>query len=148
MPMTPAPDPPPRHLPPAGLLAYTHWIYGLHACAVLTGVLTSATIAGRFVFGLPSIIAVIMNYARRDAARGTWLESHFHWQIRTFWYALLWIGVTLLVAAPLLLVVIGALVAIAGIGLVGLWVAYRVTRGWLALREGREMPRVAAQEVA
>ncbi len=134
--------------PAAGLITYAHVIYALHASAVLTGVLTSSSIAGRFIFGLPSIIAVIMNYARRAEARGTWLETHFDWQIRTFWLALLWIAITLLVGAPLLLIVIGAFVVIAGFAIVGLWVAYRVIRGWLALRERRPMPRHGAAPAA
>jgi uncharacterized membrane protein len=129
-----------RALPSPELVRYTHWIYGLHALAVVTGVLTSSSITGRFLLGLPSIIAVIMNYARRSDAEGTWLGSHFHWQIRTFWFALLWATITLVVSAPLLLVVVGIYVAMAGLGLVGLWVAYRVVRGWLALRDGRGMP--------
>jgi uncharacterized membrane protein len=138
---------PAARAPDAGLVSYTHVIYGLHALAVLTGILTSASIAGRFVFGLPSIIAVIMNYARRAEARGTWLETHFEWQIRTFWFALLWIGVTLLVGAPLILIVIGIYLVMAGFAIVGVWVAYRVTRGWLALRERRAMPLPAAPAV-
>jgi uncharacterized membrane protein len=135
-----AADPPPIA---AGLVGYTHAIYALHACAVLTGVLTSSSIAGRFLFGLPSIIAVIMNYARRAEARGTWLESHFQWQFHTFWYALLWIGITLLVGAPLTLIVIGVFVVIAGFMLVGVWVVYRVARGWLALRAQRALPQLS-----
>ena len=127
--------------PPApGLVSYTHWIYALHALAVVSGVLTSSSIAGRFLFGLPSIVAVIMNYARRSEAAGTWLATHFRWQIRTFWFALLWCAITLVIAAPLTLVLIGAYIALAGFGVVGLWVAYRVVRGWLALRDGRAMP--------
>jgi uncharacterized membrane protein len=127
--------------PAAGLITYTHIIYALHASAVLTGVLTGTSIAGRFLFGLPSIIAVIMNYARRAEARGTWLETHFHWQIRTFWLALLWIAITLLIGGLLTLIVIGIYVVIAGFCIVGLWVAYRVIRGWLALSERRAVPR-------
>jgi uncharacterized membrane protein len=134
--------------PDAGLIAYTHVIYALHASAVLTGVLTGASIAGRFLFGLPSIIAVIMNYARRAEAHGTWLETHFSWQIRTFWLALLWIAITLLVGAPLTLIVIGIFIVVAGFCIVGLWVAYRVIRGWLALREHRPMPHGGAAPVA
>jgi uncharacterized membrane protein len=130
--------------PAAGLLNYTHLIYGLHACAVLTGLLTSASIAGRFLFGVPSIVAVILNYARRAEARGTWLESHFDWQIRTFWFALLWVGITLLVGAPLTLIIIGIYVVIIGFAIVGIWVAYRVARGWLSLRDRRPMPRPGA----
>ena len=93
---------------------YTQLIYALHACAVLTGVFTSSSIAGRFLFGLPSLLAVILNYARRAEARGTWLESHFEWQIHTFWYALLWIAVTLLIGAPFTLVVIGVYIVVMG----------------------------------
>jgi uncharacterized membrane protein len=128
------------HEPDPGLVTYTHLIYALHACAVLTGVLTSGTIAGRFVFGLPSLIAVILNYARRADARGTWLESHFEWQIHTFWYAVLWIGITLLIGAPLTLIVIGVYIVIMGFMIVGLWVAYRVVRGWLRLHAHQPMP--------
>ena len=72
------------------LITYTHVIYALHALAVLIGITTVHTIVFSFVGGLPSIIAVIMNYARRSATVGTFLESHFRWQIRTFWFALLW----------------------------------------------------------
>ena len=123
-----------------GLIEYTHWIYGLHALSVLIGLATARSVAVRFAFGLPSIIAVIMNYARRSEVRGTWLESHFRWQIRTFWYSWLWIVLTSIVAALLLVVLIGFVIAIIGFALIGLWVIYRVARGWLALREGRPMP--------
>ena len=132
------------HEPGPGLVSCAHLIYGLQACAVLTGVLTRSTIAGRFLFGFPSVLAVILNYVRRARVRGSWLESHFDWQIHTFWYALLWIGVTLLVGAPLTLIIIGVYIVIMGFGIVGLWVAYRVTRGWLQLRERRPMSRPQA----
>jgi uncharacterized membrane protein len=132
---------PPPGQPPPGLASYTQWIYALHSLAVLTGLVTGASVAGRFVFGLPSIIAVIMNYARRHEARGSYLESHFAWQIRTFWYALLALVVILLISAPLILMLgLGVLTAMAGFGIVGLWVIYRVARGWLALRATQPMP--------
>ena len=137
---TPAPNAAPAVSVTRGLLEYTHWIYGLHALSVLIGLATARAVAVRFAFGLPSIIAVIMNYARRSEARGTWLESHFRWQIRTFWYSWLWIFVSSMLAIPLLIVGIGFLIAILGFAVIGLWVIYRVARGWLALREGRPMP--------
>jgi uncharacterized membrane protein len=117
------------------LVTYTHVIYGLHALAVLIGVTTFHTIVGSFVGGLPSIVAVIMNYARRSATRGTYLESHFRWQIRTFWYAVLWAFVCLLV----MVTVIGIPFALLGLAALGVWIAYRVIRGWLALRDKRPM---------
>jgi len=123
-----------------GLVEYTHWIYGLHTLSVLIGLTTLHSVAGHFAFGLPSIVAVIMNYARRAEARGTWLESHFRWQIRTFWFSWLWILLTSILAALLLIVLVGFVIAIVGFALIGIWVIYRVARGWLALRDGRPMP--------
>jgi uncharacterized membrane protein len=76
--------------PEPNLVTVTHVVYGLHALSLLIGVTTAATIVGAFVFGVPSIIAVVINYLKRREARGTFLESHFRWQIRTFWFALLW----------------------------------------------------------
>jgi uncharacterized membrane protein len=69
--------------------------------------------------------------------RGTFLESHFSWQIRTFWFALLWVLVILALSLPLMLVAIGFLTLYLGFVLVGLWVIYRIIRGWLALRDRR-----------
>lgn len=119
------------------LIPYTHLIYGLHALSVLIGVTGAATIVGSFIFGLPSIIAVIMNYLRRRDAAGTWLESHFRWQIRTFWLALGLSIAVLLLSAPLMLLIVGFATAWIGMLMIGIWVLYRVLRGWLTLREGR-----------
>jgi uncharacterized membrane protein len=126
-----------------GLVEYTHWIYALHSLSVLSALLTTHAVALRFAFGLPSIIAVIMNYARRSETHGTWLESHFRWQIRTFWFAWLWLLVTSIIAMPLLLIGVGFILGLVGLGLVGLWVIYRIVRGWLSLRDGRAMPLMA-----
>jgi len=131
--------------PPPQLVQYTHWIYGLHALSVLIGMAGTATVVGMFVFGWPSIVAVIMNYVRRSEARGTWLESHFNWQIRTFWFALLWGTVTSIISAPLVLVLgLGVVTWVIGFLAVGLWVIYRVIRGWVALRDGVPVPRPVA----
>jgi uncharacterized membrane protein len=120
---------------------YAQLMYGLHAAAVAIGLLTAATVAGEFVFGLPSIIAVIMNYARRERVRGTWLASHFDWQLRTFWWALAWLAAAWLLFGLLTLILIGWWLIKLCYLAVGIWVAVRVVRGWLALREDRPMPR-------
>jgi len=121
----------------ASLVSYAHIIYALHSLSVLIGLTSAVTIVGSFIFGLPSIIAVIMNYARQSDARGTFLESHFRWQIRTFWFALLWVIVILAVSLPLMLVVVGFVTLWIGLVLLGIWVIYRVIRGWLALQDHR-----------
>ena len=124
----------PRHI------SYTNLMYGLHALSILMGILSTTMIVTAFIFGLPSLIAVIMNYVRRSEVRGTWLESHFRWQISTFWIALAaFIGVSL-VFWPLALIIIGIPFLLLGYFLIGVWAIYRVVRGWLALRDGRTMP--------
>lgn len=119
-----------------GQRAWCHVMYGLHALSAISGILSSATIIGAFVFGWPSIIAVIINYVTHARVRGTWLDSHWRWQLRTFWYALLW-G---LLAAILAVTVIGLVIAIPAIIGAGVWVLYRVIRGWMVLLDRRPMP--------
>ena len=141
---------------------YTHVMYALHAFAGFIGITSSATVIGAFVFGIPSIIAILMNYARRDAVRGSWLESHFLWQARTFWGALVLLLALIVIAFVLSLIGLVSLVSTpitgaagaagAGIGfggawlaltvgaiVTGIWILYRVVRGWLALRDGKAL---------
>ena len=96
----------------------TQIIYGLYAAAILVGI--------------TNIVAVVINYIKREDVAGTPYESHFTWQIRTFWYSLLW-G---LIGWPLLLVF--------GLGIVVwvvtfIWYVYRIVKGWLRLNEGKQM---------
>ena len=86
---------PERLVATESMVRWTQLIYGLHAFSLLTGILGAATIIGAFLTGWPSIIAVILNYVKRSEVRGTWLESHFRWQIRTFWFGLLWVALCL-----------------------------------------------------
>src|SRR6266436_5238735 len=132
-------DPNP-HLPAAAaphidesLFTYTHVMYGLHSLAVLIGITTFHTIIGSFIGSLPSIVAVVMNYARRSATRGTLLESHFRWQLRTFWFAVLWACLSFLFMAT----IIGIPAALVGLLALTIWIVYRLVRGWLALRDKR-----------
>jgi uncharacterized membrane protein len=116
---------------------WTHVIYALHAFSLLTGILGAATIVGAFLTGWPSIIAVILNYVKRSDARGTWLESHFRWQIRTFWYGLLWVGLCGFSVA--LTLGIAILVVWIPIAIVTVWFVYRIVRGWRRLSQDRQM---------
>jgi uncharacterized membrane protein len=119
-----------------GPRAWCHVMYGLHAMSAVGGLLTSATIVGAFVTGWPSIIAVIINFATRARVHGHWLESHWRWQMRTFWYALLWATIALV----LFVTVIGIPFAWAIIAGTGLWVLYRVVRGWMVLLDRKSLP--------
>ncbi len=122
--------------PPQGLVTLTHVIYGLHAFSALTGLLGAAFVVTAFLSGWPSIIAVILNYVKRSETRGTHLESHFRWQIRTFWFALLWV----FLAALLGLTIVGLPLTYVIAVLAGLWVLYRIVRGWLRLVSDKGMP--------
>ena len=120
------------------LVNWTTLIYALHAFSLLTGILGTATVVGAFLTGWPSIIAVILNYVKRSDVRGTWLESHFRWQIRTFWFGLLW--VLLCVLFVIFTFFIGILFVWLPIGIVAIWLIYRVARGWSALSNRQTMP--------
>jgi uncharacterized membrane protein len=121
----------------SSLVNWTQLIYGLHAFSLLTGMLGAATIVGAFLTGWPSIIAVILNYVKRGEVRGSWLDSHFRWQIRTFWFGLLWVSLCILFIIGTL--GIGILVAWLPLLAVSVWFVYRIVRGWLALKERRPM---------
>ena len=123
-------------LPADSLVTLTHVIYALHAFTVVTGIISSAFILTAFLTGWPSILAVILNYLKRDKARGTYLESHFRWQIRTFWFALLWVVIAWLLIFTLLGIPFGAAIFV----IAGLWVLYRIARGWLRLNDRLGMP--------
>lgn len=119
-----------------GAKAWCHVMYALHGISALGGVLGAATIVGSFLFGWPSIIAVIVNYVTRGNVRGNWLDTHWRWQLRTFWIAAAWA----LGAAILMLTFIGIPFALIIIAVLGIWLLYRVIRGWLALLDKRPMP--------
>jgi uncharacterized membrane protein len=119
------------------LFNWTQLIYALHAFSLLIGIIGTATVIGAFLTGWPSLIAVILNYVKRGDVRGTWLESHFRWQIRTFWYGLLWVGLCGIFIVMTL--GIGILIVWMPLIVVTVWFIYRVVRGWLALRDRRPM---------
>ena len=125
---------PAQYEPSSGTFAVANIVYGLHTVSILAGLLTAgATIVGAFIFSAPSILAVILNYIFRGDARGTYLETHFSWQIRTFWFALLWLVLTYLIGMPLAFFGVGFLILIVGLLVLGIWVAYRIIYGWVML---------------
>jgi uncharacterized membrane protein len=84
-----------------------------------------------FFCGITFIAGIIVNYIKLDDVRGTWLESHFRWQMRTFWFGLLWS----VIGGITLFVFIGAIILFVNV----VWIIYRITKGWLRLFEGKEI---------
>jgi uncharacterized membrane protein len=81
--------------------------------------------------GITAIVAIVMNYVKKDDVAGTFLESHFRWQIRTFWFGLLW-GI------------LGCITTVVGVGWLvlaanGIWLIYRIVKGWLRLNDNKAM---------
>jgi uncharacterized membrane protein len=123
-------------VPQDNLVRLTHVIYALHALSVVMGFIGSAFIITAFLTGWPSIIAVIINYIKRGDVYGTYLDSHFGWQIRTFWYALLWMTIAVILFMTMIGIVLAYIIAVGA----GIWILYRIIRGWIALNGGRPMP--------
>jgi len=121
--------------PVASAVTIAHVVYALHAFAIIAGVVGAASVVGSFVGSLPSIVAVILNYAKRSDARGTWLDSHYRWQIRTFWFALAWF----ILGWALILTVVGAIAGVPILIALTVWLIYRIARGWLRLVDRKPM---------
>lgn len=126
--------------PSNGTVSVTHVVYALHTVSILVGLTTGASIAGAFIFSWPSILAVILNYVFRGDAESTYVESHFAWQIRTFWMAALWLVLMLIIGTALMFVGLGFFVFIVGFLVLGIWVAYRIIYGWLKLGRHESLP--------
>ena len=109
----------------------------LESLKTLTTVVYALQAAGFFVGGITWIVAVVVNYVKRDEAAGTLYESHFRWQIRTFWFGALWVALCGLFV--LFTLGLGLFVVWIPLGVVALWFIYRVARGWMALNNRRPM---------
>jgi uncharacterized membrane protein len=138
--------------PHPSLVTLAYVMYGLQAMGLGVGAFGAATVLGVFAFGWPSFFAVVLNYVKRAEAEGTWLESHFRWQRRTFWTAfagaclVMVLGAGLLISAfvtdsaPSTGMTIGFMSwGLAWVGL-GIWAIYRTVRGWRALNARRAVP--------
>lgn len=117
----------------AGVLAYA-----LFAIAAVTSIASSGMPFIAPVFGLLGIVAVIVCYVKRDDAAGTWVASHLTWLIRTFWWSLLWS----LIACVLFVTLIGIPIALVMWFVSGVWVIYRVVKGYLIFKDSRAIPGV------
>ena len=125
------------------LITYNHITYLLYVLSYFTA-------------GLLWIVPIFMNYAKRRDADGTWLATHFDWQIKTFWYSIVLFAIGVLIVAFALggfgvsmfaetnnIAIGSVLLAILGFVIMGftfIWHLYRIVRGWIALADGRPVP--------
>lgn len=123
--------------PSKNMILVTQLVYILHGLSMAIGLMTGGSILSAFLFGWPSIAAVILNYAMRGDARGTYLESHFSWQIRTFWYGMIWTLLVAIAGFVLTAIIVGPMIWWIGFLVLSIWVGYRIVVGWLRLSQNR-----------
>ena len=102
----------------------TQILYLLHALAPFTA-------------WLLAVIAIVLGAARRDDVRGTYLDSHFSWLSRTFWWGLLWIVVCGVLTALLVLSILLSPLFWLPYTVLFFWYLYRVIKGWMRLNDGQ-----------
>ena len=122
----------------AGAAEYRHVLAPGTRLFLLTGILGAATVLGACLIGWPTPLGVILTSVKRSYVRGTWVDSHFGWQIRTFWWGLLW--ACLCAAFVVMTLGIGIIFVWLPLGILALWFIYRIARGWLALNDRKAMP--------
>lgn len=128
--------PPAEGSPPQGAITLAHVIYGLYLFGCLSTMTWWLPIAS--LITLSFLVGIVLAHVRQADARGTWLASHYRWQIRTFWFGLVWT----LVAWILIATIIGALIGGPMLLALTVWLIYRVLRGWLLLNDGKAVPNM------
>ncbi len=87
--------------------------------------------AASFIIGITFFVAIIINYVKQDDVKNTIVESHFRWQIRTFWFCLLWTVLGIILS----IILVGYLVLAAN----AIWFIYRIVKGWIYLNDNKTM---------
>jgi uncharacterized membrane protein len=112
----------------SNVLMFAHIIYGIFAFSLIA----AASVFGAFV-SLVGVVGIVMAHVFKSDAKGTWLESHYDWLIRTFWWSAVWSIVLGTIALVFAITIIGLPIAALIWGVFFLWVAYRLTIGWITL---------------
>jgi len=122
-------------VPSQSLISTTLIIYLLFGVAAVAS-LVSAGLLSTPLCGLSCLIGLILAYVKRGDAAGTWLQSHYRWVIRTFWFSVLWNVVGWLAVVTL----IGIPIAIAIWVATTIWVLYRLIRGYVLFKDSKPVP--------
>jgi uncharacterized membrane protein len=105
-----------------GDVRIAHILYVLHALAPFTA-------------WLLAVAAIILGMIKRDDVRGTYLDSHFAWLSRTFWWGLLWAFVAGVLTFLLILTILLSPLFWLPYTVLFVWYLYRVIKGWLRLND-------------
>lgn len=119
-------------------------MYGLHGLSVAAGVLTTLLGYRMLLFGLPSLLAAVLNVVQRGQVQGSWLGSHSRWLWRTFWWMVAGVAAVTVAFGPILSVLTRVPLLEIGYLAVAAWAAWRLARGWIALRNGQPVHAEAA----
>ena len=127
-------------VPSSSLVSSTLLVYALFGAAAVIGLVSSGFPLISPLMGLIGIIGLILAYVRRSDAAGTWLESHYRWLIRTFWFSFLWGIIGGLVLVTLGLILIGIPIAFMIWIAATIWVLYRLIRGYVLFKDNKAIP--------
>lgn len=90
-----------------------------------------------FTYWLLAVVAVIVAWMHRDSVRGSYVETHYSWLLRTFWWGIFWVILMTIVFA---ITIVGLFVLFIPYFILSIWYLYRVIRGWLRLSDGQAAP--------
>ena len=134
---TPAPG-----TPSSSLISMTLLVYALLGVAAVVGLVSSGFPLIAPLTGIVGIVGIILAYVKRSEATGTWLESHYRWLIRTFWYSLLWGAIGAVVFVVLAIIIVGLFIGYLIWVATTIWVLYRLVRGYMLFNESKPIPGI------
>ena len=133
-------DSPASGTPLSSLISMTLLVYALLGVAAVVGLVSSGFPLIAPLTGVVGIVGIILAYVKRSEATGTWLESHYRWLIRTFWYSLLWGAIGAVVFVVLAIIIVGLFIGYLIWVATTIWVLYRLVRGYLLFNESKPIP--------
>jgi uncharacterized membrane protein len=133
-------DSPASATPSSSLISTTLLVYALFGIAAVVGLVSSGFPLAAPLMGIVGIVGVIVAYVKRGEATSTWLESHYRWLIRTFWFSLLWGAIGAVVFVLLAIILIGLFIGYLIWVATTIWVLYRLVRGYMLFNESKPVP--------
>ncbi len=127
-----------RH-PPVTATLVAYLLFGLAAITQIAG---SGLIVPAPLLTIVGVVGVIIAYVQRGDARGSWVESHITWLIRTFWWSTVWAVIGWVVLIVFAIILIGFALGPLIWGATAIWVLYRVIRGILLFKDNQPIPGV------